>query len=88
MPFGHEVWRGEIDDGKYYVIIGCLNKTIKIKIAETEIDLMHFTKTINIAKINKIYAGLAYLTEPPNNCEIKLILNLVEWDYKDEDIWC
>tara|TARA_B100000959_G_scaffold216665_1_gene228365 strand:- start:130 stop:396 length:267 start_codon:yes stop_codon:yes gene_type:complete len=88
MPYGQELWMGELNDGKYYVIIGCLNKVVKIKIAETELDLLHFTKTIDIAKINNIYAGLAFLTEPPNNCEIKLVLDLLEWKYEDCDIWC
>tara|TARA_Y100000310_G_scaffold116600_1_gene115312 strand:- start:502 stop:768 length:267 start_codon:yes stop_codon:yes gene_type:complete len=88
MSIGLDTWRGELDDGKYYVLIGCLNKTIKIKIAETEIDLLHKSKVINIAKINKIYASLSYLTEPPHDCEIKLVLNMLDWKYEDDDIWC
>ena len=80
--------KGELDDSKYYVIIGCLNKTIKIKIAETEIDVLHIVKTIDVAKINSIYSGLSFLTEPPKNCEIKLVLDLLEWKYNDDDIWC
>jgi hypothetical protein len=82
------MWVGELDDGKYYVLIGCYKKTVKIKIAETEYDLLHNAEAINIAKINKIYDGLAYLTVPPNNCEIKLVLELLEWKYNDDDIWC
>lgn len=85
---GPEMWIGELDDGKYLVLIGCHKKTIKIKIAETEHDLLHKVKVINIAKINKIYDGLSYLTVPPNNCEIKLVLDLLEWKYNSNDIWC
>ena len=86
-PYGQEVWLGELNNGDYHVIIACVNKTIKIKIVETENELL-YRRATSIAKINKLYAGLAYLTEPPNQCEIKLVLNMLEWEYKEDDIWC
>ena len=87
MPMGQEWWMGELNNSKYHVIIAVVNRTIKIKIAETELGLMK-KRVHNIAKINNQYAGLAYLTQPINNCAIKLVLDLLEWEYDDDDIWC
>jgi hypothetical protein len=87
MPMAHEVFRGELNNGKYYVLIGCVNKTIKIKIAETENGL-HQIRALNIGKVNKRYASLNYLVVPPSDCSIKLVLDFLEWEYEDEDIWC
>ena len=87
MPHGQELWLVELDESKYYVAIICVNKIVKIKIVETEYELM-YKKAIKIAKINSLYDGLAYLTEPPNNCEIKLVLELLDWEYNEDDIWC
>ncbi len=88
MPYGHEMWTGELDDGKYFVIIGCYDKTIKIKMGETEWGAMHNSRVQNIAKINNRYFSLGYLTSPPFDCEIKLILNMLEWKFEEDDIWC
>lgn len=88
MPHGQELWFGLLNNGKYNVLIACYNKVIKVKIAETEYDLLYKVRVNNIAKINIIYAGLAFLTVPPNSCEIKLVLNMLEWKYDDDDIWC
>ena len=88
MPFGADVWIGELDDGELHLIIGCYKNTIKIKMGETEYDCMYKNKVQDIMKVNNIYAGLSYLTVPIGDCEIKLVLNMLEWEYKDEDIWC
>ena len=85
--YGDEVWIGELDGGEYHFVIACINKIIKVKVVETEYELL-YRRAINIAKINSAYANLGYLTEPPKNCEIKLVLNLLEWKYDDDEIWC
>tara|TARA_Y100000310_G_scaffold23541_1_gene22577 strand:+ start:367 stop:615 length:249 start_codon:yes stop_codon:yes gene_type:complete len=82
------VWIGELDNSKYHVIIGCYKKIIKIKIGETEFDTQYNSEILDVGKINKIYDGLSFLTYPPNNCEIKLVLELLDWKYDDDDIWC
>jgi hypothetical protein len=87
-PYTNNLWMGELNNGGYFVYLGCLNNEIRIKMGETEYDAKYFNDSIKIAKINRIYNGLGYLTEPPFDCEIKLILDLLEWKYEDDDIWC
>jgi len=87
-PFGVDVWIGELDDSEFHVIIGCYKNTVKVKIGETEWDCMYKNKVQNILKVNNEYVGLSYLTVPIGDCEIKLVLNMLEWEYSDDDIWC
>jgi hypothetical protein len=87
-PFGSSLWMGELNDGDYFVYLGCYKNKIKVKMGSTEYEAKYVSDAIDIAKINRIYNGLGYLTDPPFNCEIKIILNLLEWEYEDDDIWC
>ena len=89
MPLGESLWMGELNKSKYIIIIGIEGRTVKARIAETEYECMYDDSNwLNLARINNKYAGLAYLTQPINDCAIKLVLDLLEWKYDDDDIWC
>ena len=72
-PMGKEWWQGELTDGSY-VVIAERNNKIKIKIANTEYELLTDDKILTVAKLNILYADLSFITVPPNNCQIKYIL--------------
>ena len=86
--FGADCWFGELDNSKLIVIIGCLNHIVKIKIGKTEYEAKYRNKAIDVFKLNRIYHSIGYITVPPHDCEIKIILNMLEWKYDDDEIWC
>ncbi len=93
MPFGEEMWLGELDDGKYHIIIGCANKVIRVIKAETEYGLYDKKNAWSIATLGfnqhgEQYVKLKYTTMPAGNCEIIQVLDLLEWEYKKDEIWC
>ena len=87
MSMGRDFWQGELNNGCHVVIV-CRKKIIRVKITETEIELYTNKEMYTVAKLNKLYDDLSFITKPPNNCQIKYVLNMLEWKYNDDDIWC
>ncbi len=83
----HDVWRGTLNDGEFYFVFSIIGNHLMTSIAEREYDIP-FKKNMSALFLIKDSKDKSKQIISLNKKLIKEVLILLEWEFKDEQIWC